>query len=110
MRTSGAFTIAKTLLIHGAAVKDISESGVCIQLKQCLSIGAVVTLQLRLGDAKNLFQEAARVVWTVPKRDHKFPHEAGLMFTGMHPDDFNLLREFILHNTQPGAKNVHWVS
>lgn len=77
---------------------NISESGVCLQLRTPLKPGSKVQLRFQMGDAQDWIDTAAEVVWCACEAERALGlayYETGLRFLGLSHAQLEELRLFV---------------
>ncbi len=97
-----------SILIHNARVKDISECGICLQLKQHFGVGTALFVKIRLKFDANPITAPARVV-RVGRGTHKlYPFDTGLDFVQLQPADRDRIRLFALDAHKNAPDDHQW--
>ena len=108
VQLQGAYSINSGLLLHGARVKDISQNGICLQLKQHVPVGSLLKVEICSNAFKVPLRVVARVVRISASQNPEFAFESGLELLEMPPDDRESLDHFVLYYYQRGNENEHW--
>jgi c-di-GMP-binding flagellar brake protein YcgR len=81
-----------------AQSRNLSENGICIITGKELAVGSVVQLKFTLPDTDVPLQVTGKVIWNEFSLDEDY-YIQGLEFTGLSPDNLELVRKYISATT-----------
>ena len=108
-RLEGTVSKDKRLILYAARIKDVSETGICVQLKQYFEVGALLEIEVRSDEFRVPLKGTTRVMWIRHRDSQRFPYEAGLQFVEILPADRAKLCGYVLHSLQRGGKDIPWL-
>ena len=105
-----SFKVKSAKLASGSRVKDISESGIGIPLKQYYSVNSILELEVRSDDLKEPIKATARVVRIANRDKGKFQFEVGVELLDFPFAKLNILHDYIQRIIAQGEdQDISWL-
>jgi len=74
-------------LLLRARTVDISGGGLCLRTNSEIPKGAVIAMEVDIGEAESLIQAVGRIVWVRKTENDMLDHGVEFLWTGQRPRD-----------------------
>jgi c-di-GMP-binding flagellar brake protein YcgR len=95
----------------GAFTEDISGGGICLSIKQKLSVGDIIELELFLPKGTKPIRATGKVSWVEVRKGHiEFQYMVGIKFIDIDPFDCGKVLNYIRKKiTSKTTDEVDWI-